>query len=131
MKNLAKPQRILWYEHIGFLAIIILSWVIETLELPKRVLGGESYADWRESAVETVLVVVVWVVVYVLTKRLLARLRYLEGFLRVCAYCRKICHDEEWLPLEQYFAKGLEVQTSHSVCPACYAKVMAEEIRST
>ena len=126
MTHLVKPQRILWYEHLGFLAIIILSWVNEMLELPQRLFGGGSYAAWRESAVETVLVVMVWGAVYVVTKRLLARLRYLEGFLRVCAYCRNICHDEDWLPLEQYFARGLEVQTSHGVCPACQAKVRSE-----
>lgn len=119
MTNLKKPQRILWYENIGFLAIIILSWANELFEMPQRVFGGSAQENWRESAMETILVLVVWASVHVFTKRLLVRLHYMEGFLRVCAWCRKIGHDDDWLPLEQYFSRGFDIKTSHGICPAC------------
>ena len=82
--------------------------------------------NWREAAIETLLVVVVWVAVHVVTKRLLARLHYLEGFLRVCAWCRKISHDDDWLPVEDYFAKGFEIKTSHGICPVCAKKALSD-----
>ena len=124
MTHRKQPQRILWYENLGFLAIILLSWAGEWLDVPQHVFGGTPHGDWQESATETLLVVLVWAAVHVSTKRLLARLHYLEGFLRVCAWCRKIGHGEDWLPLEQYFAKGFAVETSHGICPACAEKEM-------
>jgi hypothetical protein len=119
MPHRKKPQRILWYEHVGFLAIILLSWADEWLDAPQHIFGGTAHGNWRESAMETLLVVLVWGAVYASTKRVLARLYYLEGFLRLCAWCRKINHGEDWLPLEQYFATGFAIETSHGICPAC------------
>ena len=101
MTNLKKPQRMLWYENIGFLAIIILSWANELLDLPRHVFGGNTQVNWHESAMESFLVLVVWVSVHVVTRRLLARLYYLEGSLRICAWCRKVGYEDKWLSLEQ------------------------------
>ncbi len=126
MTHLKKPQRILWYGNGGFLAIIILSWTNELLDLPRLLFGGKTQTNWREAAIETFLVVVVWITVHTATKRLLARVHYLEGFLRVCAWCRKISHDDEWLPVEQYFAKGFDIETSHGICPACAEKAISD-----
>ncbi len=119
MTNLKRPQLILWYENIGFLAIIILSWANELLDLPRHIFGGNTRVNWREAAMETVLVLIVWLSVHVVTKRLLARLYYLEGFLRICAWCRKVAHDDEWLTMEQYFERGFRLKTSHAMCPDC------------
>lgn len=121
-----RPQRILWYENLGFLSIIILSWTNELLDWKHVLFGGDTRLDWRESAMETILVLAVWMAVHAVTKRLLARLHYLEGFLRVCAWCRKINHEDAWLPLEEYFSEGFSIDTSHGICPAC-----AEKVRSS
>jgi hypothetical protein len=123
MTNLKKPQRILRYENIGFLAIITLSWANELLDLPRHVFGGETQVNWREGAMETILVLIVWFLVHVVTKKLLARLHYLERFLRICAWCRKVAHEDEWVPLEQYFKRGFNVETTHGICPDCAKKV--------
>ncbi len=126
MTNRKKPQRILLIEHLGFLCLVLLSWANEFLDLPRIVFGGSTQVNWRESAMETLLVLIVWASTYVATKTLLARLYYLEGFLRVCAWCRKIGQDDTWVPVEQFFAKGFDVKTSHGICPACMEKVIAE-----
>ena len=68
---------------------------------------------------ETVVTLAVWLPVFVLTKRLVAHLYYLEGFLRVCAWCRKIGHEDKWFPIEEYFSKGFAIKTSHGICPKC------------
>jgi hypothetical protein len=127
MTNLKKSQRILWYENAGFLAIIILAWANEFLDLPRLVFGGDTRINWRESAMETLLVLIVWTSVHSVTKKLLARLYYLEGFLHVCAWCKKIGHEDQWLPLEQYFSVGLKIETSHGICPACQAKLLSDK----
>ncbi len=127
MKTTRKAQHILAYESLGFAAIILLSWVDEVFSLPYRLFGGVGHSNWRESMLETAVVLVVWAGVYGLTQRLLKRLHYLEGFLRVCAWCRKIGHEDEWLPLEQYFDRHLDTKTTHAICPGCARSVMTQE----
>ena len=122
MMSRKKAKRVLWYENIGFILIIVLSWVDEILNLPQLLFGGVEHSNWRESAMETLLILVVWLVIYNLSRRVLARLFYLEGFLRVCSWCRKINHEDRWIPLEEYFASGYNTQISHGICPDCLDK---------
>ena len=131
MKNRRKGQQILWYQAFGFLLIIILSWMDELLSLPARLFGGIQHSNWREAAMETIVALAVWLIVYALTKRLLARLYYLEGFLRVCAWCRKIGQSDKWLPVERYFSKGFDIKTSHGLCPDCEQKMMSGNTNAT
>jgi hypothetical protein len=127
MRTRIAPKRILWYECIGFAVLITLSWLDELFGLPTILFGGRPHdPSWREAMMETVAILVVWLPVLVLTRRLLSRLFYLEGFLRVCAWCRKICHEGEWVPLERYFADGLDTQTSHGICPTCAGRMEKE-----
>ena len=113
------PQRILWYQAVGVALLIALSWMDELLSLPSLLFGGTATPNWRESALETAVILIVWTPIFLLTRRLLQRLHYLENFLRICAWCRKIGHQDQWLPIEQYFATGYNVETSHSICPEC------------
>jgi len=95
--------------------LILLSWL------------DEFHVSWRESAVESAAVLGVWLVVFYFTKRLVSRLYYLEGFLQICAWCRKINRGEEqWVPLEKYFSDGFHTETTHGVCPVCARKVRRE-----
>lgn len=128
MINRKNPQRILWYETVGFLLLIALSWLNEMVRLPHLIFGSGDHSSLHEAMMETSALVTVWLVVWLFTKRLLTRLYHLEGFLQVCAWCRKIGHDDEWVRLEDYFAKGFDIKTSHGMCPECQAKY-AEECR--
>lgn len=123
MRKRSKPQRILWYQALGFLVIIALSWLDELFNLPYRLFPGPGHSNWREAAIETFIVLAVWAFTFVLTKRILTRLHYLEGFLRVCAWCRKIGEDDDWFSMEQYFDQSFSVKTSHGLCPDCAKKM--------
>jgi|SRR5450432_832297 len=105
MINRKRTQRILWYESLGFLFLIALSWLNELLSLPHLIFGGGAHSNWHEAAMESTALLIVWGVVIVFTKRLMRRLFYLDGFLRVCAWCRKIGHEDEWTTLEDYFSR--------------------------
>jgi hypothetical protein len=120
MKVIRGGSRVLWYESLGFGLILFLSWVNRALDLPQLVLGGDpASAKWRDCAMETMLILLIWAFVHSLTKRLVDRLRYLEGMLRICAWCRKIGHRDRWVRLEDYFAEGLNIGTTHAICPEC------------
>ena len=114
--------RILGVEIVGFLAIIVLSWANELYGLPDRLFGAGHHVNWPESLLETAIILVVAVPVLLMTRRLVLRLHHLEGFLRVCGWCRKLCADGEWIPLEEFFERKFETRTSHGMCPACLAE---------
>jgi hypothetical protein len=117
-------SRVLWYECFGFGLILLLCWLNKLVDLPYLLVGGEAHASkWRDSAMETVLVLLIWAFVHSLTRRLVARLHYLEGMLRVCAWCRKVGHGERWMRLEDYFAEDFKIGTTHGVCPECLQRL--------
>jgi len=124
--NRKKARWILWYETLGFACLIALSWLNELISLPHLLFGAGPHSNWHEAMLETMLLVAVWLVVLFFTRRLLARVYHLEGFLRVCGWCRKIGHDHDWRTLEDYFAHGFNIKTSHGVCPDCREKWVAE-----
>jgi len=98
------------YEILGFVAIIALSWVNELLGLPSLIFGTDHLGGWHESLLETVIILLVAVPVIVLTRRLVARLHYLEEFVRLCAWCRKLHLDGEWVPLEEFVQRRFDAQ---------------------
>ena len=117
-------SRVLWYECFGFGLILSLSWLNKLVDLPHLLVGGDLHASkWRDSAMETILILLIWAFVHSLTRRLVARLHYLEGMLRVCAWCRKVGHGERWMRLEEYFAEDFQICTTHGVCPDCLKKL--------
>jgi len=124
MKVFKSGSRVIWYECLGFGFILLLSWLNKLVDLPHLLVGGEAHASkWRDSAMETMLILLIWAFVLSLTKRLVERLHYLEGLLRVCAWCRKVGHNGKWMLLEDYFAEGLRIGTTHGVCPDCLKKL--------
>jgi hypothetical protein len=123
MKNSDYPAKIYGIEAIGFSAIIALSWADELIGLPGVIWGGPASSNWREAALETFVTLLVWLSVHIVTRKLMTRLRYLEEFLIVCAWCRKIGHKNEWIPIEEYFARHLDTKTSHGICPECARKL--------
>ena len=126
MESNKRVSRILAYQAVGFSGIIALSWMNELFDLP-FVLGAQQYIpNWRESAVETIIVLLVAIPVMILTRRLVSRLYYLEGFLRVCSWCRKLKLNGDWVPLEEFFERKFELDTSHGICPACSEQVKAK-----
>ena len=112
-------KQILALEITGSLAIIALSWANELYGLPALIFGGGHRVNWPESLLETVIITLVAIPVLVLTRRLVLRLHYLEEFLRVCAWCRKLNVGNEWIPLEEFFERKFDTATSHGVCPTC------------
>ena len=122
MKN-SPPDKILLYQSAGFLIIIALSWIDECLDLHRLILGHNPYiSDFRESTLEMLLILVVWLLVARVTRRFIARLRLLESFMKVCAWCRRIEYKGRWMPLEEFFEQGFDTPTSHGICRDCLDK---------
>lgn len=113
------PLRIIWYEVAAFGAIIAISWANELGGLARYLFGGTYAANWQDAAVETSITLLVAFPTILLSWRLSKRLHHLEGFLRVCAWCRKVGDGDEWISIEAFVHKNLNTKTSHGICPAC------------
>lgn len=131
MHKEARP-RIFLYQSVGFLAIIALSWLDEVLGLSTLIFGNHPYLpELHVSTLVMLFTLGVWLLVARATRRALERLRYLEGFMIVCAWCRRIEYHGRWMPLEEFLQQGFDTPTSHGICRECLdrEKAAAERAR--
>jgi hypothetical protein len=131
MEKGTKLSKVLLYQNVGFLAVIALGFLDEVVRLSSLVFGaaGESW-EFRKATVGMLLVLAVWFLVGRFTQRALARLQYLEKFLRVCSWCRQIDYKGQWVPLEQFMKEGFDTPTTHGICPHCLAEQKAAIARA-
>jgi len=119
----ARPSKVLLYQSIGFLAIIGLCMLDELIGLSSLILGNQLFiTDFRQSVLKVLLIFGVWLLVAGSTRRVLAQLKYLEEFMKVCAWCRRIEYQGRWMPLEEFFQQGFDTPTSHGICKECLDK---------
>lgn len=123
MKKNLHLTRIVFIQHFGFLAIIVVCFLNELLKLPTLIFSDHPFSYvFRRSTLDMLLVLTVWFLVGRATGRAMERIRYLEKFLRVCSWCRRIEYHGEWMRWEEYMRKGLETPTTHGICPECMVK---------
>ena len=112
-------------EVLGFGVIVAVIWLDELFDLPHRLLGAPvSPTRLEEAALESLGVVLLAIAVLVFTRRLIRRVVYLESYITLCAWCRRVRRDDQWLSIEAFFAQH-QARTSHGICPACEAKARA------
>jgi hypothetical protein len=120
MKKNLYLMRIVFYQHFGFLGIIVICWLDELLKLPALIFSENPFAFvFRRSTLDMLIVLGVWLLVSASTRRILERIRYLEGFLRVCSWCRRIDYKGDWMRLEEFMQQGFDTPTTHGICPEC------------
>lgn len=121
-----KWNSILWNEGFGFSLMIVLTWLTELARIPHLIFGEPFTPNWHRAVLRTVIILLIWAWVHWITRRLLKRLHHLEEFLRICSWCRKVCHNGEWLTLEAYFSSKFSTATSHGMCPECLDKAVKD-----
>ena len=56
----------------------------------------------------------------------------LSSFLTICAKCKKIRHEDEWQPIEQYAAEQMDYhEFSHGMCAECAKELYGDDILDT
>jgi len=41
--------------------------------------------------------------------------------MRICAWCRRVERNGEWVPVEKSFRRQFSLPSTHGICPDCYA----------
>ena len=120
MKKNSQLTKIVLYQNFGFLGVIILCFLDDLLQLPSLIFSNHPFAFmYRRSTLEMLLVLGVWFLVSMSTRRVLERIHYLEKFMRVCAWCRRINYHDEWMRLEEFMQQGFDTPTTHGICAEC------------
>ena len=114
--------RLVICETVGFVILITLAWLNELVGLPALLFGGPASGNWHEAAMETAVILIVALPTVLLTFGFSKRLFYLEGFLRVCAWCGNVAVDNGWIPMQHFVTRELNAKTSHGMCPECASK---------
>ena len=120
MRPNAQLNKIEMYQNVGFLCLIILCFLDDLLQLPALLFSDHPFAFvYRRSTLDILLVLAVWFLVSRSTRRILARVQYLEKFMRVCAWCRRIHYKGEWMPMEEFMRQSFDTPTTHGICKEC------------
>jgi hypothetical protein len=122
---------ILGLELLGFAMVIAVLWLDEFVDVPYRYLGAKAtplrpQEFWFEAL--TVLLVGVGVVVATIWN--FRRLRFLEGLVQICAWCRRVNVGDEWVSVEQYLTLEHDLQSTHGICPNCRSDPAARKRRT-
>jgi hypothetical protein len=112
-------RAVMVYEALAFALVIAVIWADELFDLPFHLFGTRGTVRWQEAIWESGLVFLLGVLTICLTYRDLRRIRYLEGFLPVCSYCKRIRAGERWIPIEEYISDHSAAYFSHGLCPDC------------
>ena len=112
-------RRVLLYLGLGFIALAALLWINDALDAPYHLFRGVRSAHRvEEILLEVALVLLLGGLVMTWARRTVRRVDYLERFVKLCSWCRRVQLDDEWLRIEAYLAKH-DKETSHSMCPEC------------
>ncbi|MGC9943081.1 MAG: hypothetical protein ABSE48_14725 [Verrucomicrobiota bacterium] len=131
MKKNSQLSRIVLYQNLGFLAIMVICYLNELLKLPSLIFSDHPFAFvYRRSTLEFLLVLAIWFLVSNSTRRILERINYLEKFMRVCSWCRQINYHNEWMPLEKFMQMGFDTPTTHGICHECLRRQKAAAERA-
>ena len=110
-----------------FLLLLCLTLGNEIIDVPHYVFHDAPtlYSQRTgEIIIELSIFFIVMVFEAALLKDLYKRIRLLEGFLPICANCKKIKNTEDqWVQIEQYITKHSLAQFSHGICPDCARKL--------
>jgi hypothetical protein len=111
------------FASVAFFIVISLIWLDEIFDIPHYLFGAEKTPiNWIESLFESSMIIILWISSIVFINQFLNRIKYLEGFLPVCSFCKKIRIGDQWVPIEKYISEHSETQFSHSFCPECAEK---------
>ncbi len=126
MKTNPQVRRVVLFQNLGFMAIIILGVLDELIRLPGLIAAHHPFAFLLQlPTLEVLLTLAIWYLVSTSTRRVLEHLHYLEGFLRVCAWCRRINYKGDWMRLEDFMQQGFDTPTTHGICPECFEQQKA------
>lgn len=115
-------RSILLVQVLILMIFLVLTISNELLDIPHFLFGDEPTSISQRSGeviIEISIFAIVVLIEIVIMKKLFARIKILEGFLPICAHCKKIREKNNWVQMEAYITEHSLSKFSHSICPDC------------
>ena len=126
MRTSPNPTWVILYELVAFSILLNTIWTTGLMEVLSH---DHASMEWEGPILETTVLLLVAIPTVVLTRRIVSRLHYLEGFLRLCAWCHRVECNGQWLSIEEFLKRRLSTRTSHGICESCN-KIIRNEIQA-
>ena len=107
-------RKVVIWEVAGVMIIILTCWLTELFDPP---------FSYQQVVIETVIILLFGFLIINMTGNLIKRMKYLEGFLVICASCKHVRVDDVWISIEHILSSKSDLQLSHSICPECAEKL--------
>lgn len=118
LHSVSKPRTI-YHELLGF-GIILLFCILDDM-CPVEI------SRVQHALIEAIVIIGVATPIIIKTKRTSSKLYRLEGFLSLCAWCKKIKVNNEgiegWQTIEELTVSEHNIKASHGICPECINKL--------
>ncbi|TAN36163.1 MAG: hypothetical protein EPN23_09390 [Verrucomicrobia bacterium] len=117
---------IAFWQFLGFILLLALIWADQVLDLSDVFFGTPKPGNsWLGTSILTAGIIVIGFITVAHTYA--QQKRILQGFLRICTYCKKIKLDNQsWEQLEKYIGEHSRAEFSHGICPECFKRVVSE-----
>ena len=111
--------RIIVLEIAGFALAILTCWGTELLDPPFSL---------TQVAVETLVITALGGFTVHWTLKFIRAIKYLEGFMVICANCKQVKVDGAWVRIERIMGHETDLTISHGICPECAEKLYGTAI---
>lgn len=113
-------RKVIFWEVAGYLIIILTCWLTELFDPP---------FSFQQVIIETVSIILFGCLTIHLTGKLIRRMKYLEGYLVICASCKHVRVDDVWVSIEHILSSRSDLRLSHSICPECAGKLYGDYLK--
>jgi hypothetical protein len=130
-KSTLKAHTRIWIVFLFMLTVfVLLTLANELLDVP-HYLFGDRPTSFIQRKGEVMFEMIIYTIVisgsyYFFRKKIEAEIKILEGFIPICANCKKIRQDIDWKTLEEYISENSLAKFTHSLCPDCIRKLYPE-----
>ena len=107
-------RRVIAFEATGFTMAAATCWITELFDPPFNL---------TQLAIETLAIAIVGILTIRWSFSTVQRVKYLEGFMVVCAACKSVKVDDKWVSIEHIMHEAPDLVISHGICPDCALKL--------
>src|SRR3954471_10910381 len=107
----------------GFLGLIAIFALDEYWDLPARSFGIDlKPIRPSDFSIKVVAALVLFVLVLGVLRQAIHRLNRLSNMLTMCAWCRRVSVEGEWISIDQFLQQRQNTTSSVGLCPDCYGR---------
>lgn len=112
----------------GFVGLIVIFALDAYWDLPARSFGAMlKPIRPYEFSIKVVAALCLFITVLGVLREAILRIKRLSHMLTMCAWCRRVAVDGEWISIDQFLQQRKNTSSSIGLCPECYGKQTVEK----